>query len=114
MLCTMTLHPRGWLSKRDGAPHTPCAAPQRIASHQGGRACALAPVGVLPVERHVEALLVQVERGLLQALVELGAHVRLLARERLLDGRVGHRVPVKQPVHLRRAAAAAQPAPPRA
>jgi len=36
-LCIVTLHPQGSLSKRERAPHMPCAAPHRIAPGRGGR-----------------------------------------------------------------------------
>ena len=62
----------------------------------------LALVGVLPVQGHVQALLVQVQHGLPQALVELAPDVLLLAVEGLLDGRVCLGLPVEQAVNLQR------------
>mmetsp|Transcript_18383 Transcript_18383/g.46452 ORF Transcript_18383/g.46452 Transcript_18383/m.46452 type:complete len:737 (-) Transcript_18383:1874-4084(-) len=60
----------------------------------------LAGVGVLPVQGHVQALLVELQEHLRRALLKLGHDVLLLALERVAHGRVGQRLPVVQAVNL--------------
>ena len=60
----------------------------------------LTRVRILPVQCHIQALLIQVQNALLQPLLELGHHVRLLPVERLPDWGVLDALPLKQAVHL--------------
>lgn len=57
-------------------------------------------VRVLPVQRDVEPLLVQIQNRALQVLLEFCLHVGLLGRQRVLDGRVRVGRPFEQPVNL--------------
>ena len=60
----------------------------------------LALVWVLPVQCHIQALLIQVQHRLLQPLIKLTLDMLLLAVQALLNGGVCLSFPVKEPVNL--------------
>ena len=68
--------------------------------YQGKRVVLLAGVGILPVERNIETLLIQVEHALLQALLKFTKNMRLLLFHCVANWGVLVRLPVKEAIHL--------------